>query len=61
MTENDSSDPGVAGDDQAPYPFQYDHGRMPLFMKLVWVVFLAFGTWYVVAYLLDSLGRELGA
>ena len=41
--------------------FRYGHGRMPLFLKLVWLAFLAFGTWYTVVYLLDALGSELGA
>lgn len=49
----------IAGDDQAQYPFDYGHGRMPLFMKLVWIGFLAFGTVYTVTYLLTALGEEL--
>lgn len=61
MTGNDLPDPATAGDDQAPYPFQYDTGRMPMFMKIAWILFLAFGTWYVVTFLLESLGQELGA
>lgn len=47
--------------DQRPYEFRYDHGRMPFFMKVVWVAFLIFATSYVVLYLLTSLGEELGA
>jgi hypothetical protein len=46
--------------DHRPLRFGYDHGRMPLFLKLVWLGFLAFATWYVVSFLLTSLGRELG-
>jgi hypothetical protein len=48
------------GDDQRPAELRYGHGRMPLFMKLVWLAFLAFGAWYTVTYLLASLGEELG-
>ena len=40
--------------------FSYGHGRMPFFMKLVWIAFLAFGTWYVVSFLLTALGEEVG-
>lgn len=50
----------IAGDDDAAYPFEYGHGRMPLFMKLVWIGFLAFGTIYTVTYLLESLAEEMG-
>jgi hypothetical protein len=46
--------------DQVGYDFQYDHGRMPFFMKVVWIVFLAFGTWYTVSFLLTALGEEMG-
>ena len=46
--------------DQVPYEFEYDHGRMPFFMKIVWIAFLAFGTWYTVSYLLTALGEEMG-
>ena len=61
MTHKSLEDaPDFAGHDQKPYDFKYDHGRMPLFMKVVWVGFLIFATWYVVAYLLVSLGQELG-
>jgi divalent metal cation (Fe/Co/Zn/Cd) transporter len=49
-----------AGDDQAYYQHEYGHGRMPFFMKIVWVGFLAFATWYIVTYLLESLAQELG-
>jgi hypothetical protein len=34
---------------------------MPTFMKIVWVVAIAFMTWYIVRFLLTSLGAELGA
>jgi hypothetical protein len=61
MTEKSSNEPEVGGTgDQEPYPFAYGHGRMPLFMKLVWVAAIAFMTWYVVKFLLTSLGVELG-
>ena len=60
MTSENSPDPlAAAGDDDVEYPFDYGHGRMPFFMKLVWIVFLAFGTIYTVTYLLTSLGEEL--
>jgi hypothetical protein len=48
------------GDDQSEVPLAYGHGRMPLFMKLAWLAFLAFSTWYVVVFLLTSVGEELG-
>ncbi len=61
MTEPTSSEADQpAGDDQSYYKHEYGHGRMPLFMKLVWVAFLAFATWYIVSYLLESLAQELG-
>ncbi|HMS15637.1 MAG TPA: hypothetical protein PKA37_02280 [Planctomycetota bacterium] len=47
------------GSDQNPYPFSYGHGRMPFFMKIVWVGFLIMTTWYVVTYLLEAVGQEL--
>ena len=50
----------VEGDDQRSPLMQYGHGRMPLFMKLAWLGFLAFATWYVVQFLLTSVGEELG-
>ena len=49
----------MAADDQRPAEYTYGHGRMPFFMKLVWLGFLAFGAWYVVSFLLASLGDEL--
>jgi hypothetical protein len=48
------------GDDQHEHDFTYGHGRMPLFMKIVWLLFLAFATWYVVQFLLTSVGEEMG-
>ena len=48
------------GDDHEPATFGYGHARMPFFMKVVWVGFLAFATWYVVVFLLDAVGQELG-
>lgn len=50
----------VIGNDQAPLPFSYGHGRMPFFMKLVWIGFLALITWYTVKYLLTAVGQEIG-
>jgi len=52
-------EPSGAGDDQQPQAFAYGHGRMPLFMKFVWLAFLAFCAWYTVQFLLQALGREL--
>lgn len=49
------------GDDQRPYPFAYGHGRLPLFMKIVWIAFLAFCTWYVVSFLVDAASQELSS
>lgn len=46
--------------DQAPYGHQYGHGRMPVFMKLLWIGYLVLGTWYVATFLLDAVGQELG-
>ncbi len=46
-------------DDQQAYTFAYGHGRMPFFMKLVWLVFLVFAAWYTVRYLLEAVGDEL--
>lgn len=48
-------------DDQTPHAFEYGHGRMPLFMKLAWLCFLAFGAWYLTSFVLEALGRELAA
>ncbi len=61
MTTPNSTDPRGAADDDGPHTFQYGHGRLPTFLKLVWLAFLAFGAWYVAVYLLDALGGELGA
>ncbi len=61
MTSETSADPtAAAGEDQAEYPFEYDHGRMPFFMKVVWVAFLGFATWYTVTFLLTAVGKDLG-
>lgn len=61
MTSESSPDPtALAGDDQAAYEFEYGHNRMPFFMKIAWIAFLAFGTWYVVSFLLTALGSDLG-
>lgn len=59
--EHDDASAANAGDDQAPYEYHYGHGRMPFFMKLVWLAFLGFGAWYTVTFLLAALGAELGA
>ena len=48
-----------AGDDQTPVPVAYGHGRMPLYMKLAWTIFLAFGTYYVAVFLIPAAGEEL--
>lgn len=53
-------DPAQGGDDQREHAFGYGPGRMPLFMKIAWLCFLAFATWYVVQFLLTSVGDELG-
>ncbi len=50
----------MTDDDQTPVHYEYGHGRMPFFMKIVWLGFLAFGAWYVVAFLLASLAEEIG-
>lgn len=67
MTHGSPASPEPAGDaekaaasDQVEQPLAYGHGRMPLFMKFVWLAFLAFATWYVVEFLLTSVGREVG-
>ena len=58
--DSDGAEQGRAeGDDHAAYPFAYGHGRMPGFMKLLWVAFLVFITWYVVSFLLPSAAGEL--
>jgi len=64
MTTPSSTDHAAAAeattkDDQQPAVFQYGHGRMPFFMKLVWLGFLAFSAWYVVTWLLTALGEEV--
>ena len=50
----------VAGDDQASYTYAYGHGRMPVFMKLIWLGFLVFAAWYIVSFLLVALEADLG-
>lgn len=47
-------------DDQSERSFEYGHGRLPLFLKVAWLGFLAFATWYVVQFLLTSVGEEIG-
>ncbi len=62
MTHDSPAPPDAetAGNDQARLPFGYGGGRMPFFMKIVWLLFLGFATWYVVSFLLTSVGQELG-
>lgn len=48
------------GSDHTIYHHQYRHGRMPFFMKVVWLGFLAFGAWYTAVYLLTALQDEIG-
>ncbi len=60
MTSTNSRPHEAEGDDQAPQPVAYGHGRMPGFMKVAWIVFLAFIAWYVASNLLPALGTELG-
>lgn len=50
---------GDTGDDHQPLPVSYGHGRMPMFMKLLWIGFLAFITYYVAVYLIPAAGDEL--
>jgi hypothetical protein len=61
MTSETTPEPKAEREDQVPYPFNYGHGRMPLFMKLIWIGFLTFATWYVVTFLLEALERDLAA
>lgn len=58
MTGPSSTPPPV---DEGVPSLRYGHGRMPLFMKLLWLAFLVFAAWYVVTYLLTAAGEELGA
>ena len=64
MTTPSSTDESAAdraaGDDHKDYPFAYGHGRMPFFMKLVWLGFLGFAAWYTITYLLEAVGTDLG-
>ena len=62
MTGTNSEPPRdeAEGSDQLPVGWRYGHGRMPAFMKLVWLAFLAFGAWYTVQFLLAALATELG-
>ena len=61
MTEpNSGPTPAEAeASDQVPVTYRYGHGRMPAFMKLLWLGFLAFGAWYTVNFLLAALATEL--
>lgn len=60
MTEKNSTKPNQEGDDNAAYDFEYDHGRMPFFMKIAWIGFLVLMTGYIVNHLLVALAEELG-
>lgn len=53
-------DTTTADPDQVMHDFEYGHGRMPFFMKIVWVGFLSLATWYIVMNLLSALETELG-
>ena len=55
-----SPSPTTEGDDHTQYEFHYGHGRMPLFMKVVWIGFIIGATWYVVQFLLSAVSKELG-
>lgn len=57
MTSETSPDL-VPPTDEGAVDFSYGHGRMPFFMKIVWIAFLVFATWYTVTYLLTALGTE---
>ncbi|MFT7620679.1 MAG: hypothetical protein ACI97A_004337 [Planctomycetota bacterium] len=59
MTIESSEKTDQAGDDQVPYDFEYDHGRMPFFMKIVWVGFIVLATVYIVNHLLTALSIEV--
>ena len=59
MTGSKASDPADLADDQAPVAVSYGHGRMPLFMKLLWTGFLVFILTYVAVYLIPAAGEEL--
>jgi len=48
-----------AGEDQVAFEHRYGHGRMPTFMKLIWLGFLVFGAWYVATFLLTALADDL--
>lgn len=59
MTGPNAQDPAADADDQAPLAVSYGHGRMPVFMKILWIVFLVFITWYVASFLIPAAGGEL--
>ena len=59
MTGSNVPVPPSGGDDQAVATVSYGHGRMPFFMKLAWVLFIAFITYYVAVYLIPAAGEEL--
>ena len=63
MTEPSTpTDPSALPEsDEGMHDFAYGHGRMPFFMKVVWVAFLIFATWYTVVNLLSALAEETGA
>lgn len=59
MTSETSPERPPEAEDQVPYEFGYGHGRMPWFMKVIWIGFLTFATWYTVSFLLEALESEL--
>ncbi len=59
MTDMNLPNSTEEADDNVPFTFSYDSGRMPLFMKVIWVGFLILATYYIAAFLLTSLGEEL--
>ena len=59
MTGANTPDGGPGDDDQTTLDVSYGHGRMPVFMKIAWLLFLVFATYYVAVYLIPSAGDEL--
>lgn len=61
-TQNSGSEPisGEERNDQVHYQHRYDHGRMPAYMKFVWIGYIVLMFWYVSRFLLDAVSAELG-
>lgn len=59
MTGTSSTEPPAGADDQTPLTVTYGHGRMPGFMKVAWVLFIVFITYYVARFLIPAAGEEL--